>query len=329
MGSRLRRLAERFTADAAVICAEYGSDLEPRWYPVVITLAARGEMSVSALAREIGHSHVSVVQIVRAMTRRGWLEARKSPADARATLVRLSAKARGQLPRVDRQTADVRRAAEQLLEEVGADFWAAIGRCERALERESLVARVARVRAEAAEASAGDGAVRVVDFRPEHAAAFRSLNLEWIRTHFVVEPADERQLEHPRVTIIDAGGHILVALDGTEVVGVCALVPHGEGCLELAKMAVAPRARGRGVGALLGRAAIAWAREHGADRLYLESNTKLAPAIRLYRRLGFVEVKGEPSPYARADIQMALTLRDPPAVKAHRGGAKAKASGLE
>ena len=201
----------------------------------------------------------------------------------------------------------MRRAAERLLDEVGQDFWAAVGRCERALTRESLVDRVARVRAEG-EHSGAVGDVRVVDFEPAHAAAFRAMNLKWIEANFTVEPSDLRQLDDPQRSILDPGGHILVAFDGAEVIGVCALAPHGEGCFELAKMTVSETARGRGIGELLGRAAITWTRAQGATRLYLESNTKLEPAIRLYRRLGFVEVKGEPSPYARANIQMELAL---------------------
>jgi ribosomal protein S18 acetylase RimI-like enzyme len=42
----------------------------------------------------------------------------------------------------------------------------------------------------------------------------------------------------------------------------------------------------------------------------LVSNTRLAPALRLYRKCGFVEVPMEPGiEYARADIQMELDLR--------------------
>jgi hypothetical protein len=49
-----------------------------------------------------------------------------------------------------------------------------------------------------------------------------------------------------------------------------------------------------------------------ADRVYLESNTILEPAIRLYRKLGFDEFVGEPSPYARCNIQMVLDVRARP-----------------
>jgi ribosomal protein S18 acetylase RimI-like enzyme len=77
----------------------------------------------------------------------------------------------------------------------------------------------------------------------------------------------------------------------------------------LAKMAVASTAKGRGIGYMLGKAAIDKSRCLNAARLYLESNTQLVPAIRLYEKLGFERIDGPPSPYRRADIQMELVLR--------------------
>ncbi len=73
-------------------------------------------------------------------------------------------------------------------------------------------------------------------------------------------------------------------------------------------MAVSPKAQGKGVGLLLAESAIKWATEKGASRIYLESNTKLKPAIKLYEKLGFKEVEGLSSSYNRVDIQMMLAL---------------------
>lgn len=151
--------------------------------------------------------------------------------------------------------------------------------------------------------------IRIVDYGEGFRAAFKALNEAWITRYFQLEESDHRVLEDPDAHILAKGGHIFVALDGATPVGVCALIRMDDGAsYELAKMAVAERARGRGIGAKLGRAAIAWARGHGARRLYLESNTILEPAIRLYRRLGFIEIAGQPSPYARCNIQMELRL---------------------
>ncbi|MEO0433444.1 MAG: GNAT family N-acetyltransferase, partial [Cyanobacteria bacterium J06656_5] len=67
-------------------------------------------------------------------------------------------------------------------------------------------------------------------------------------------------------------------------------------------------AQGKGIGWLLGQAAINRARELGAETIFLESNTVLKPAINLYQKLGFRKVVGQPSPYQRCNIQMELKL---------------------
>ena len=73
-------------------------------------------------------------------------------------------------------------------------------------------------------------------------------------------------------------------------------------------MAVAPSARGKNIGWLLGQACIGEAKALGAEKIYLESNTVLKPAINLYTKLGFQKVTGHPSPYQRCNIQMELNL---------------------
>jgi GNAT superfamily N-acetyltransferase len=154
--------------------------------------------------------------------------------------------------------------------------------------------------------------VTIVDFDPvRHAEAFRALNVAWITTWFELEESDLRALDDPLGTIVRPGGHILMAEAAGEVIGTCALIPERPGELELAKMAVAPAARGKGVGELLGRAAIERARRAGAHRVELLSNTALAPAIRLYRKLGFVEAPLGTTDYQRADIRMVLELVTP------------------
>ncbi|MCG8414548.1 MAG: GNAT family N-acetyltransferase, partial [Pseudomonadales bacterium] len=74
------------------------------------------------------------------------------------------------------------------------------------------------------------------------------------------------------------------------------------------KMAVDDEFKGRGIGFLLGEAALQRAKELGGKRVFLDSNTTLQPAINLYRKLGFKRMDAEPSPYARCNIQMEVLL---------------------
>ncbi|HEY1751308.1 MAG TPA: GNAT family N-acetyltransferase [Caulobacteraceae bacterium] len=151
--------------------------------------------------------------------------------------------------------------------------------------------------------------MQIVDFRPELAGAFRALNEAWITRLFALEAKDHEVLADPAGRIVAPGGYVFFALDGPEPVGCCALMALADGGFEVAKMAVADSHKGRGLGRALMAACVERARQLGAPRLYLETNSGLAPALGLYRSFGFVEiVPPAPSPYARADVIMELRL---------------------
>ena len=151
---------------------------------------------------------------------------------------------------------------------------------------------------------------RVVTYREELRPHFERLNRAWIEQYFVVEQPDLEVFRDPMRHVIEPGGQIFFVLQGSEVQGTCAVLAHGPGIMELAKMAVTEAARGRGYGDLLMEAAIGFARDSGARKLMLVSNRVLTPAIRLYLKHGFVEVPVEAgSGYDRADIQLELALQ--------------------
>lgn len=148
---------------------------------------------------------------------------------------------------------------------------------------------------------------RVVEFRPEYAVAFKTLNIAWLQRYFVVEPIDEQVLSNPQA-IIDAGGFVFVCVrtSDNEPVGVVALLHEGNGVFELSKMAVDPSAQGHGLGRQLLHAAIDRFVEVQGTELFLESNSKLTPALTLYESAGFVHQQClmPGSHYDRADVYM-------------------------
>ncbi|MER7694011.1 GNAT family N-acetyltransferase [Streptomyces sp. NPDC097610] len=144
------------------------------------------------------------------------------------------------------------------------------------------------------------------------ADAFSALNEEWISRLFTLQDEDRAVLGDPFGRIVGPGGDVLLAREpgsGT-VVGCVALLAYPEAVFELAKMAVASAAQGRGIGRQLIAAAIDRARALGGARLFLGTNSKLAAAIHLYEEAGFVRITRDRLPvtdyYARADTLMEL-----------------------
>ncbi|MGZ3767017.1 MAG: bifunctional helix-turn-helix transcriptional regulator/GNAT family N-acetyltransferase [Mucilaginibacter sp.] len=303
IGSRLRGLSDLITNDAAKVYQMYGIEMQPRWWPVFYMLTESEENSITAIAREIGQTHASVSQVVREMVKNEFVTERRDKDDQRKNFVSLTAKGKNAAAKLQEQHEDVSAAIDKAFSESQYDLWKAIEEWEYLLEQKSLLRRV-----EEEKKKRESSKVTLIDYTPEYKKAFKQLNEEWIALHFRMEESDHKALDHPQEYIIDKGGHIFIALYGGEAVGACAIIKMDDKKFELAKMAVSPKAQGKSIGTLLGRACIEKVRELGADTLYLESNTKLKPAISLYRKLGFEKITGPPSPYERSNIQMELKL---------------------
>lgn len=303
LGSRLRRLAETITGDSTEVYKLQGLNFEPKWWPVFYVLYKDGACSVKEIAEKIGHSHPSVSQITKGMIKKGIVKAKKDESDGRITLLSLSKNGLDLIPDLEELYVDVRKAVDDLLQETYHDIWKALQDLEYALAQKDLLTRVKQARKERESTY-----VKIIDYAPQHSRYFKELNEEWIKRYFMLEPTDSKVLENPQDYILDPGGHILMASYKEEIVGTCALIKMDNSSYELAKMAVAPAAQGKKIGWLLAKGLIEKARSSGAKRIYLESNTKLIPAINLYHKLGFKKVIGPPSPYSRANIQMELLL---------------------
>ncbi|MBD2102336.1 bifunctional helix-turn-helix transcriptional regulator/GNAT family N-acetyltransferase [Leptolyngbya sp. FACHB-261] len=303
LGSRLRRLSEKLTEDAAKIYALYDVALDPKWFPVFYVLSHRDGVSVTEIAQIIGHSHPSVSQIVKEMNKKGLTVVDKDIEDARVSVVRLSDVGKQLVPKIEKQYIDVTQAVDGLLSEAQQDLWQAIEEVEFLLADKSFFDRVKDMR-KARERQH----IEIIAYSPEFQDDFKRLNCEWIETYFKLEESDYQALNHPDEKILQPGGHIYMARHNGEIIGTCALIKVDSNTYELAKMAVTERARSKGVGWLLGQAAINKASELEARTIYLESNTVLEPAIRLYQKLGFQRVIGQTSPYQRCNIRMELKL---------------------
>ena len=147
------------------------------------------------------------------------------------------------------------------------------------------------------------------EFSNEWARDFAALNYEWIKEFFEVEKHDREILDDPQKWVIDPGGQIFMAIMDGKAAGTVAMIPAGDGVLELTKMAVSPAYQERGMGSKLIETCVEFAKEKAARSIFLESHTKLTAALMLYRKYDFIEVPGDPnSLYARADIRMQLDL---------------------
>lgn len=150
--------------------------------------------------------------------------------------------------------------------------------------------------------------INIIPYKAEHAFHFARLNKAWIQKYFVLEELDKWVLHNPHEAILAKGGAILMATWDGVVAGTVALIKVSHEEYEFSKMAVDEAYQRRGIAEALSYAALDKARELGARKVSLYSQTTLAPAIHLYRKLGFVEVPMDHQLYQRANIKMEIEL---------------------
>lgn len=152
--------------------------------------------------------------------------------------------------------------------------------------------------------------IQIFDYQPEWQPIYERMNRAWIEENFTLEEADLKVVTEPEKYILKPGGAILMAKQGDAFVGTVSMLKTDDSTFEMIKMTVDRSFRGKGFGKILCQAIIDKAREMGAERMILYSNsTHAAPAIRMYRSFGFLEIPLEADcVYDRADIKMEIPL---------------------
>jgi ribosomal protein S18 acetylase RimI-like enzyme len=138
----------------------------------------------------------------------------------------------------------------------------------------------------------GPGVI-VRDARPDELAAIGDLRVGAYRADGFLAPTSGYTATL-RALGADGTGEVLAAVDDGQVVGTIMLQPwpvgnvvRAPGEAEIRALAVAPRARGRGIGAALVTAVIERAARRGIRRLVLLTMPEMHAAHRLYAEAGF------------------------------------------
>jgi DNA-binding MarR family transcriptional regulator/N-acetylglutamate synthase-like GNAT family acetyltransferase len=299
LGSRLKRLAERFQSGATRALAELGIPVQLAHLPLLAALQERS-ITVGQLTELLGSAQPGVTRSVGQLIEQGLVRS-DAGADRRERYLELTPAGKALMTDARaRLWPRVATAMEELCAPLSTAFEDDLTKLEAALAEDGLDTRILR---------AAIPPLRIVDYVDAYAADFRDINLEWIESMFALERRDRDVLDNPRERIIAPGGAILLAAHETRgIIGVGALQRSADEVFELTKMAVRESARGLKAGEFLLRALLDRAATMGAREVFLLSNRKCAAAVHLYEKAGFVHdaeiMREHGGDYARCDVAM-------------------------
>jgi DNA-binding MarR family transcriptional regulator len=141
LGLLATRVVDRLVEDGARIAKAQGISVPPRCMSTIMTLA-KGPIGVSEISRQLGVSHVAVIQHVRQLADLGLVRTLTDPNDARRKPVELTAKGK----QAAREVAQFLEAAQQvyrdIFAETGTDVYEALTKIESTLNRISFFERM-------------------------------------------------------------------------------------------------------------------------------------------------------------------------------------------
>lgn len=141
LGSRLKRLSERFISEAAEIYEHFGLDVQPRWFTMLALLHKQQPISVVEAASALGISQPAITQFCQQLSQRDLINIEICHKDARRRIISLSELGMTTVQTMLPIWQAVQTAAKEISQEEGSDLYLALQKCENAMKKKTLKQR--------------------------------------------------------------------------------------------------------------------------------------------------------------------------------------------
>lgn len=149
--------------------------------------------------------------------------------------------------------------------------------------------------------------MQVIPFEEKYRQDFINFNTDWIVSNFGFLEEHDIDTFNKIDEEMACGAMIFFAVENNVALATCMAMPMQGTTWEICKLGSNKNVPHKGAGSAVFDAAMKWALNHGAERLFILSNSKLAPALHIYRKYGFKEIKLDDYEYARGDIAFEYT----------------------
>lgn len=144
--------------------------------------------------------------------------------------------------------------------------------------------------------------MRIIEYDWRYKNSFIQFNTDWIVDNFGCLEKEDIETFEKIDEELKNGAMIYFAMEDDVPLATCMVKPMNGETWEICKLASNKRREHKGCGSAVFESAMQWAINHGAKKLFLLSNRKLKPAIHIYEKYGFKEIKLNDYEYVRGDI---------------------------
>lgn len=144
--------------------------------------------------------------------------------------------------------------------------------------------------------------MKIIPFIEKYRQDFVDINTDWIVSNFGALEEHDMESFKSIDAQMQAGAMIFFAVENDTVLATCMSAPMEGTTWEICKLGANKDVPHKGAGSAVFEASMKWALEHGAERLFIVTNTKLKIALHIYEKYGFKEIKLADYGYARGNI---------------------------
>jgi DNA-binding MarR family transcriptional regulator/ribosomal protein S18 acetylase RimI-like enzyme len=300
IASRMKQMSDKIFLAGDMIYKKNNINFQANWFPFFHLMRNGDLYTITEISEKLGQSHSAISQFTKKVEKENLLKTVVDKSDERKRYITLSKKGKELIKTLEPVWVDLMQTMKTMISDSENNIVHAMDTFENIFTPEEFVLEYEnRVRQKK------ENTVEIIEYKKEYKEDFKRLNYEWLEKFFYVEEIDSKVLSDPENIIIKNGGYIYFAIYNDTIIGTCALIKESDEKYELSKMAVTEEFQGLKAGKRLAEAIINKFKSLNSKTLFLETNSKLLTAIRLYEKLGFKKLrKPEGSHYKRADVYM-------------------------
>ncbi|TCC98365.1 MarR family winged helix-turn-helix transcriptional regulator [Pedobacter hiemivivus] len=114
IGSRMRRLYDALSKDAARVYEDHELQFEIKYFTLFYIISKRKQIGIMDIAEELSLTHPAIIHLAKELEKKGYIESASAPGDSRKRMLQLSAKGKKSLPAFKKVWEKINTLNEQL-----------------------------------------------------------------------------------------------------------------------------------------------------------------------------------------------------------------------
>ncbi|MCG8530291.1 MAG: MarR family winged helix-turn-helix transcriptional regulator [Desulfovibrionales bacterium] len=221
LGTRLKRLSDKFLCDLSKIYRNRDIRFEAGWFPVFYLLDTQEKVTISCLSKQLEITHSGASQMVATLKKKGFIQLNQIQEDKRMKTVCLTPKGREKLDEIKPIWTAIQESLEDIIPP-GEDqprVLQLLGELESAMAHLNFVDLVENKLAE----NHSMEEVRIGPYGEDQDEALKALVLNWLSESPESMPEDMDWLNHPQGVLKEKRSALFTAGQGKSLIGACAV----------------------------------------------------------------------------------------------------------